>query len=150
MASISFGAKPWKKKTWWRLASRYCWNSARSWHASELVSFLVGLRTYQHPSTYGQWRKYTQGSPVQIQTPTQWNLIGRSLTAPPTVAQQCSSASFASLRCRFRKEKSGAFQKFYFFLVFTFELQDWNMERKDLEARRQIGELEHGNTLYMT
>ena len=22
---------------------------ARPWHASELVSFLVGLRTYQHP-----------------------------------------------------------------------------------------------------
>jgi len=25
-----------------------CWNRARPWHASELVSFLVGLRTYQH------------------------------------------------------------------------------------------------------
>ena len=23
-----------------------------AWHASELVSFLVGLRTYQHPGTY--------------------------------------------------------------------------------------------------
>jgi len=38
-----------KKKTWWQLASRYCWNRARLWHASELVSFLVGLRIYQHP-----------------------------------------------------------------------------------------------------
>ena len=37
------------KKTWWQLASRCCWNRARPWHASELVSFLVGLRTYQHP-----------------------------------------------------------------------------------------------------
>ena len=38
-----------KKKTWWQLASRCCWNRARPWHASELVSFLVGLRTYLHP-----------------------------------------------------------------------------------------------------
>ena len=36
------------KKTWWQLASRCGWNGARPWHASELVSFLVGLRTYQH------------------------------------------------------------------------------------------------------
>jgi len=49
MAWISFGALPcWKKKLW-QLASRCCWNRARPWHASELVSFLVGLRTYQHP-----------------------------------------------------------------------------------------------------
>ena len=50
IAWISFGALPCrKKKTWWQLASRCCWNRARPWHASELVSFLVGLRTYQHP-----------------------------------------------------------------------------------------------------
>ena len=49
MAWISFGVLPCrKKKTWWQLASRCCWNLARPWHASELVSFLVGLRTYQH------------------------------------------------------------------------------------------------------
>jgi len=42
------------KKTWRQLTSRRCWNRARPWHASELVSFLVGLRTYQHP-TY-DWR----------------------------------------------------------------------------------------------
>jgi len=36
------------KETWWQLASRCCWNRARPWHASEPVSFLVGLRTYQH------------------------------------------------------------------------------------------------------
>ena len=40
-----------EKKTWWQLASRCCWNRARPWHASELVSFLVGLRTYQYPGT---------------------------------------------------------------------------------------------------
>ena len=49
MTWISFGALFYRKKIiWWQLASR-CWNGARPWHASELVSFLVGLRTYQHP-----------------------------------------------------------------------------------------------------
>ena len=50
MAWISFGVLPCRKKTktWWQLASRCCWNRGRPWHASELVSFLVGLRTYQH------------------------------------------------------------------------------------------------------
>jgi len=32
--------------------SRCCWNHARPWHASEPVSFLAGLRTYQHPGIY--------------------------------------------------------------------------------------------------
>jgi len=49
MVWISFGDLPRKKRTWWQLASRCCWNRARPWYASELVSFLVGLRTYQHP-----------------------------------------------------------------------------------------------------
>jgi len=49
MAWIPFGALPCRKKTRWQLASRCCWNRGRPWHASELVSFLVGLRTYQHP-----------------------------------------------------------------------------------------------------
>jgi len=40
-----------RKETWWQLASRCCWNRARPLHASELVSFLVGVRTYQHPDT---------------------------------------------------------------------------------------------------
>jgi len=47
MAWISFGTLP-CRKNWWQLASR-CWNHARPWHSSELVSFLVGLRTYQNP-----------------------------------------------------------------------------------------------------
>ena len=51
MAWISFNALPCRKikKTWWQLASRCCWNRAHPWHASELVSFLDGLRTYQLP-----------------------------------------------------------------------------------------------------
>jgi len=36
-------------KETWHLASRFCWNRARPWHASQLVPFLVELRTYQHP-----------------------------------------------------------------------------------------------------
>ena len=51
MVWISFCALPCRKKeTWWQLASRCCWNRARPWHTSEHVSFLVGLRTHQHPS----------------------------------------------------------------------------------------------------
>jgi hypothetical protein len=36
---------------------------------------------------------YTKGSPVEIQAPTQWNLIGRSMNV---IAQQNSSATFVS------------------------------------------------------
>jgi len=51
MAWIFFGSLSSRKKTWWQLASLCCWNRARPWRASELVSFLVGLRTYQRPFT---------------------------------------------------------------------------------------------------
>ena len=53
IAWISFGALPCrkKKKTWWQLASRCCWNRVHPWHASELVPLLVWLRTYEHPGT---------------------------------------------------------------------------------------------------
>jgi len=40
------------KKAWWQFVSQFCWNRACPWHASELVSLLVGLRTYQHPDTF--------------------------------------------------------------------------------------------------
>jgi len=52
MEWIYFDALLCRTKTWWQLASRCCWNRARPWHASELVSFLVGLKTYQHPVKY--------------------------------------------------------------------------------------------------
>jgi hypothetical protein len=53
MTWISFGALPCRKKqTWWQLASQCCWNRAPPWHASELISFLLGLRTYQHPGIF--------------------------------------------------------------------------------------------------
>jgi hypothetical protein len=65
MAWISLSALPCsEKKTWWQLASRCCWNSIRPWHASELVSFMVGLRTYQHlgikhHTLTPRWDKFT-------------------------------------------------------------------------------------------
>ena len=51
MVWISFGALPCRGKETCQLASRCCWNRARHCHASELVSLLAGLRTYQHPGT---------------------------------------------------------------------------------------------------
>ena len=54
MAWISFGTLPYrKKKTWWQLVS-WCWNRMCPWHASEPISFLVGLRTYRNPGTSGR------------------------------------------------------------------------------------------------
>jgi len=46
------------KKTWWWLASRCCWNRAHPWHASKLVSSLVGLRTNQHPGIHDTRYRY--------------------------------------------------------------------------------------------
>jgi len=52
MAWISFGALPCRKK---KLDNRSRLDVVEiahvAWHVSELVSFLVGLRTYQHPGT---------------------------------------------------------------------------------------------------
>jgi len=59
IAWISFGALPCRKKKW-QLASPCCRNRARPWHASELVSFLVRLRTYQHPGT---WERHAGWKP---------------------------------------------------------------------------------------
>ena len=50
MASISLGALSCRKKNLMTArAPRFCWNRARPWYASELVSFVAGLKTYQHP-----------------------------------------------------------------------------------------------------
>ena len=43
MACIFFKTLP-CRKTWWQFESRCCWNCARPWRASELVSFLVGAK----------------------------------------------------------------------------------------------------------
>jgi len=53
MAWISFGALPCTKKKIDNSSRLDVVEVARfAWHASELVSFLVGLRTYQHPGVY--------------------------------------------------------------------------------------------------
>jgi len=52
------------KETWWHLASRFCWNRGRPWLLSELVSFLVGLRTCQHSGSH-TWTIWTPPSKTQ-------------------------------------------------------------------------------------
>jgi hypothetical protein len=57
----------------------------------------VGIRhTYRRLSAC----VYVQGSPAEIHNPPHWNLICRSITAPPdcVIAQQYSSAIFKSQR----------------------------------------------------
>jgi hypothetical protein len=52
-----------------------------------------------------------QGSPVETQNPTHWNLIGRIMTVPlPScvIAQQYSSPTLVSLRFHSRNKKFGA------------------------------------------
>jgi hypothetical protein len=57
---------------------------------------------------------HTQESSDEIQTPTHWNLIGSSMTAPPPViAHQYSSTAFVSLHFRSRVSKMVLFH-FYF------------------------------------
>jgi len=41
------------RKETWQLASRFCWNRVCPCHATVLVSFVAGLRTYQHLIIYG-------------------------------------------------------------------------------------------------
>jgi hypothetical protein len=62
-----------------------------------------------------------QSSPAEIRTPTQCNLIGRSMTAPPPViAQQFSSATFLSSRFHSGNEKFGVRFKNFTISVFYY------------------------------
>ena len=64
---------------------------------------------------------YTQESLVEIQTPTQWNMIGCSMTASPHMLSTGSifPTIFVSLRLHLRKEKFGAvFQNVTFYIYF--------------------------------
>jgi hypothetical protein len=63
---------------------------------------------------------YIEGLPVEIPTPTRWNLIGRSMTAPPP---QCSSVTFVSLRLHSCKEKFGVLFKNVAFYTFVWFLK---------------------------
>jgi hypothetical protein len=67
---------------------------------------------------------YMAGNPVAVQAATNWNLIGRGMTAPPPVLSPNSTVPFTSQYCHSCKEKSFAhfenvilvFFFFYFFL----------------------------------
>ena len=77
------------KKTW-QLASRCCWNRARPWHASELVSFLVGQRTYQDPVpiSRGIWRPHSctvQDSSSVVLRRAHWSTFTGISKAPDCV-----------------------------------------------------------------
>ena len=63
---------------------------------------------------------YIQGGPVEILH--NWNLIGRSMTAPITCAipQQYSSTTFLSLRFHSRKEKYRGCYKNVISFLFNF------------------------------
>jgi hypothetical protein len=52
---------------------------------------------------------YIKESQVEIQTPTEWKYIGRSMTGPAVcvIDQQYSSVTFVSLHVHSRKEKFG-------------------------------------------
>jgi hypothetical protein len=52
MAWISFSALRCRKTNWMTACISMLKNRARPWHASKLVSFLDGLRTYQHPGIF--------------------------------------------------------------------------------------------------
>jgi len=77
------------------------------------------------PQRNSEWRVYMiscapmciQGSPVATQTPAHWNLIGRSMTAPPSVLSPSSILPplVVSLRSWYRKKNHLAFKRCYYF-----------------------------------
>ena len=89
MAWISFGSLPCKGQ----LASWCCWNRARSWHASKLVSFLVGLRTYQHPGSQISNQRLLWG---EMQTDRSLSIYLQTFfltPQPPSVGRHCTPNS---------------------------------------------------------
>jgi len=85
------------------------------------VYILSPVHIYRHTHTH------KRESPVEIQTPTHRNLIGRKHYRPTAcvVAQQYSSITFISLRFQNRKEKIGACFKNVIFLLFK-NCATWN------------------------
>jgi hypothetical protein len=68
---------------------------------------------------YGQLYTYIRDSPLNTRASTHWNLIGRSINAPPSViAQQYSSATFVSPCFQSRKEKLSVRWKSAIFFYF--------------------------------
>lgn len=113
----------------------------RSWYIWSPLCTIVMIQKVWHElnfaqvridDTDGQLYVYTQLSQVEIETPTHWNLIGRSVTTllPGTVAQQYSSTTFVLLWFHSCKEKLGTHFKniilsflislFYFLSIMKF------------------------------
>ena len=86
-----FPLASWLAKKNWQLASLCCWNRDCLWHVSKLVSFLVGLRTYQHLGN----RKYI----VSKQYLKQMNL--RNLVTTKEILQILSYILLFFSRCNF-------------------------------------------------
>ena len=61
MAWISFDTLPCRKRNLMTARVSVLLKCARPWHVSELVTFLVGLRTYQHPGYIG-WSDFLNTS----------------------------------------------------------------------------------------
>jgi hypothetical protein len=71
------------------------------------MSSFVQVRTEY---TYSQLYMYTQGSPVEIQIPAQWNLIGHSIITRP---HNTLYATLISLPFPYRMTELGVFTKFH-------------------------------------
>jgi len=80
------------------------------------------LAKVQRKSEIPYARSPIQESPAEIQPPTQWKVIGRSVATPTArvVAQMCLSASLFSLRFHSRHENLGTRYKNVFFICFFF------------------------------
>jgi hypothetical protein len=81
--------------------------------ASVLASAVTVTALLRSTGTSRKWET------DKIQTRTQWNIFGRSKTAPPppvvtVIAQQYSSTTFVSLRFHKRKAIFGTFQECYY------------------------------------
>ena len=102
MAWISFSALPCRKKKRWQLTSQCYWKRMCPWHSSELVCFLVGLRTYQHPGTFPRLSttRYKGRVPIQLlNCPTIMSVrLMQLLFVGYTITEVCSAA-VCSLQC---------------------------------------------------
>jgi hypothetical protein len=76
--------------------------------------------------------------PVEVENPTQWNLIGRGISSPPPpvyIAQQYSSATFVSLHFLFFKEKFCAPFRNVIFVCLVF-LNCQRLEFRNMKLRK--------------
>jgi len=72
------------------------------------------------------------GVRIKIQTPTHWNLIGRSMTAPSPGLSPSSNLppTFAQFRPQSDNAKFGASQELCFFVRLLFKKRNWSETAK--------------------